>query len=47
MERKWNNAVTWAQNTWDGAVSVWESITGTIKDTVLMETGGVNNGTTQ
>ncbi|MCY8740256.1 transglycosylase SLT domain-containing protein [Bacillus haynesii] len=32
---KWNNAVTWAQNTWDGAVSVWESITGTIKDTVF------------
>ncbi|MCY8178767.1 transglycosylase SLT domain-containing protein [Bacillus paralicheniformis] len=32
---KWNNAVTWAQNTWDGAVSVWDSITGTIKDTVF------------
>ncbi|MCY8399569.1 transglycosylase SLT domain-containing protein [Bacillus haynesii] len=32
---KWNNAVTWAQNAWDGAVSVWESITGTIKDTVF------------
>ncbi|WP_422851048.1 hypothetical protein, partial [Bacillus licheniformis] len=32
---QWDNAVTWAQNAWDGAVSVWESITGTIKDTVF------------
>ncbi|MFT0802215.1 transglycosylase SLT domain-containing protein [Bacillus swezeyi] len=32
---KWNSAVTWAQDTWNGAVSVWNSITGTIKDTVF------------